>query len=499
MGKVIRWILGIFLCLLGLITISESVLTGILSILAGLSLIPPVVQRIPLFRERKALSVICCVCLLFAGIIASPDTMGTGTDSGATATSANSGTGEADGSKSAKQKESGKEKEKQEAPVEAASEMSEDNQAESDGSKQEKPVISKKEIKKWLSEKLSQDNPSVSQKEIEKWAQAGEKKFCPVWKKVVLKQIQGLDEDGDFDKIPDKLQKAGQIYKKVCGSGKAIKGILQNAEEFSNILSANQAMEERLDFNIRSNYDSCIIDTYYITQKLEIEYPDNLWGKLIKEAESYTAEDSSDWVAYNVEYVVGEPMCGDEREMVVHADYRNPFPNEGAYYIACYDTGETIELTNDRGFSEEVPVCHLVGNGDDVEGDIEAYKNNMDECYMILGEIEQQLQDMVESSAKTPSAADSTTEGIGSSDYIFADSSIRLLEDQELEGYDANTLSLARNEIYARHGRRFNDEGLQAYFDSKPWYRGTVTPEDFDEAVLSEIEKANIEKIASYE
>ncbi|MCC8137573.1 MAG: YARHG domain-containing protein, partial [Clostridiales bacterium] len=51
---------------------------------------------------------------------------------------------------------------------------------------------------------------------------------------------------------------------------------------------------------------------------------------------------------------------------------------------------------------------------------------------------------------------------------------------------------MAINEIYARHGRRFNKESVQEYFDSMSWYTGTVDPDDFDTAVLNTYETANI-------
>ena len=60
-------------------------------------------------------------------------------------------------------------------------------------------------------------------------------------------------------------------------------------------------------------------------------------------------------------------------------------------------------------------------------------------------------------------------------------------------------LRLGRNEIYARHGRRFLDEEIQSYFDSMPWYEGTIEPEDFKESVLNKYEKRNLQKIKLYE
>lgn len=86
-----------------------------------------------------------------------------------------------------------------------------------------------------------------------------------------------------------------------------------------------------------------------------------------------------------------------------------------------------------------------------------------------------------------------------SGQYIFVESNVRLLDDSELEECSPEILCLARNEIYARHGRRFNDEAIQKYFNSMPWYEGTVEPEDFDDGVFNQYEKANLEKILMYE
>lgn len=58
---------------------------------------------------------------------------------------------------------------------------------------------------------------------------------------------------------------------------------------------------------------------------------------------------------------------------------------------------------------------------------------------------------------------------------------------------------IARNELYARHGRRFDDEELQGYFDSCDWYEGTIVPADFDDSVLNEYEVANRDLIVMFE
>lgn len=50
-------------------------------------------------------------------------------------------------------------------------------------------------------------------------------------------------------------------------------------------------------------------------------------------------------------------------------------------------------------------------------------------------------------------------------DYILPDSGTRKLTNSDLAGLDADELELARNEIYARAGRRFNTDYIQDYFD----------------------------------
>lgn len=90
-------------------------------------------------------------------------------------------------------------------------------------------------------------------------------------------------------------------------------------------------------------------------------------------------------------------------------------------------------------------------------------------------------------------------EETGNEDYILPDSSTRLLTEADLAGLSKEELRLARNEIYARHGRRFDDAGLQSYFDGKSWYSGTIDPEDFSESLMTETEKSNLELIQQYE
>lgn len=86
------------------------------------------------------------------------------------------------------------------------------------------------------------------------------------------------------------------------------------------------------------------------------------------------------------------------------------------------------------------------------------------------------------------------------SGYILPYSDSRYIDKKELEKLSKEECSLARNELYARHGRKFRDESVQAYFDSCPWYIGSIEPEDFNEGELfNEYEIYNRDLIKAYE
>ena len=85
------------------------------------------------------------------------------------------------------------------------------------------------------------------------------------------------------------------------------------------------------------------------------------------------------------------------------------------------------------------------------------------------------------------------------SDFVLPDSSSRYLSKNDLYGLTAEQCRIARNEIYARHGRMFQDEGLQAYFNQFSWYRPTIQPDAFQESMLNAYEIANRDLIVEYE
>lgn len=80
--------------------------------------------------------------------------------------------------------------------------------------------------------------------------------------------------------------------------------------------------------------------------------------------------------------------------------------------------------------------------------------------------------------------------------YVLPESNEKGLSADELRDLGEDRLRIARNEIYARYGRSFQDEALAQYFQKKAWY---CQSETIDDTVLSETELANRDLILQAE
>lgn len=88
------------------------------------------------------------------------------------------------------------------------------------------------------------------------------------------------------------------------------------------------------------------------------------------------------------------------------------------------------------------------------------------------------------------------------SEYILQDSDKKYLADADVEGLSKEQLFLARNEIYARHGRIFKSKDLQSYFNSKSWYDPSYDGDEFDsrqDTIFNQYEKENLNLIMRME
>lgn len=92
-----------------------------------------------------------------------------------------------------------------------------------------------------------------------------------------------------------------------------------------------------------------------------------------------------------------------------------------------------------------------------------------------------------------------TSQGADSSEYIFSDSAERYLTEAEVSNLSLQELKYARNEIYARRGRKFDSAELQNYFNSKSWYEPRIEAEDFSEDCFNDYEWENLKLLVKME
>jgi hypothetical protein len=83
-----------------------------------------------------------------------------------------------------------------------------------------------------------------------------------------------------------------------------------------------------------------------------------------------------------------------------------------------------------------------------------------------------------------------------SSGQVLPHSSSQRLGMGDLAGLSKWQLEVARNEIYARHGRSFKRADLRQHFRNQSWY---AEDSSFTEGRLSSLEKANVQTILAYE
>lgn len=84
--------------------------------------------------------------------------------------------------------------------------------------------------------------------------------------------------------------------------------------------------------------------------------------------------------------------------------------------------------------------------------------------------------------------------------YIFPDSDKKYLSEDEVRNATTEELFIGRNEIFARHGYIFEDEGLRQHFMNTPWYQEVVPGDQFNvDTELNDFEKKNVELIKKIE
>lgn len=176
-----------------------------------------------------------------------------------------------------------------------------------------------------------------------------------------------------------------------------------------------------------------------------------------------------------------------------------PANNSGSYKLSY-----TSSLATKDGSTRTVRVLAKEGSGFTGWGETsyvtpkeEAAQNQADPTQNTGGNTTININ-MPDGTTTTTNTNGTTT--TSSSDYILPYSDTHEYLASELTGLTKRELWLARNEIYARHGRKFNDQELQDYFNSKSWYVPLYSPEYFDANIgLNSVETKNVNTILSLE
>lgn len=97
-------------------------------------------------------------------------------------------------------------------------------------------------------------------------------------------------------------------------------------------------------------------------------------------------------------------------------------------------------------------------------------------------------------------------------EYLCEYSSTRYITEADIEELragnygelpaDKTILRMVVNEMYAKHGYEFTDQGIQDYFEKKEWYQSIVERNDDMNEIfenMSDIERANIDFLTQYD
>ena len=63
--------------------------------------------------------------------------------------------------------------------------------------------------------------------------------------------------------------------------------------------------------------------------------------------------------------------------------------------------------------------------------------------------------------------------------YVISDSATKRLSSSDIANLTDDQICIAQNEIWARHGRKFENKWLQNHFNQQSWYSGTIEAADF--------------------
>ena len=201
---------------------------------------------------------------------------------------------------------------------------------------------------------------------------ADEKNFYAAWKEAAAEKIAEKNQGNNAeDLVRITFEQMVDFYKKIYPDSTLInteKGILESID------SASSEMEEAKTSDLGYSVEDAELyeGKFYIYKRMETHYDDTLLGSLQKELDSFNTSKAIEWLAYDVDYLMGEAYPGETAYVLITED-EYTFSKQAAYKLTYVDTGKTTELVDDQGFRWEASVYFVV--------DEDTYNENLQKMF----------------------------------------------------------------------------------------------------------------------
>lgn len=364
-------------------------------------------------------------------------------------------------------------------------------------------------------------SPEEKEKNIKEFLLAGNQEDLKEYSQAeVHKVAKGILKNLSFDTKED--YKTASVLAGIMISlypkGKNINdygNIVSSYKEYTNI---NKTMSSKKYKNIEKKWSEIseaesqiISDNFYVNYDVWANSQNSTLDKIInaltQEAEEYEHAYYANGCTYN--YMLDFWDTDDDQEYIIYS--HEAFPKRGSYSLKLIPTDELMHLTNSSGFEWDVPTYTIVSEEDEEKYNrIEELYNTYESLYFdwefnkevirkVSYNFPEENEEKTNKNENTDDKNNINKVSSGNKEYICPKSNVKKLSVKDVKKLSKADRRLAKNEIYARYGRKFNDENLQEYFNGKSWYTGNIEPENFDESVFNKTEKYNIKLLAKYE
>ena len=128
--------------------------------------------------------------------------------------------------------------------------------------------------------------------------------------------------------------------------------------------------------------------------------------------------------------------------------------------------------------------------------DVDLFSLSQDE---LATTVREEPETEAESETESETETESENEADTRSENTFPDMDTGDLTQDQVSKLSLQAVCYAKNELYARHGRKFLSQELKDYFNDKTWYEGTVDPDSFSPGVFNTYENDNLLLLVSAE